>query len=108
VTNLYYVFFSKKTKGEYNGDGSASYVQEYSVEPLMRTTLPRLPGAMTTAACGCNHVAGVPEFFADWLINAQQSLHQTTATVWQSAIKKITENLVASSPHGMVKDEDWW
>jgi len=63
---------------------------------------------MTTGACGCNHVAGVPEFFADWLINAQQSLHQATDTGWQSAINKITENLVASSPHGMVKDEDWW
>lgn len=50
----------------------------YSVEPLMRTTLPGCLGAVTTAACGCNRVAGVPGFFADWLINAQQMLHQTT------------------------------
>ncbi len=44
----------------------------YSVEPLMRTNLPSCQGAVTTAALRMCHVAGVPEFFADWLINAQQ------------------------------------
>jgi hypothetical protein len=68
----------------------------------MLTTLPRLPGAMTTAACGCNHVAGVPEFFADWLINAQQSLHQTTDTCLAVSHQKDhgESRCIISSRHG--------